>query len=169
MERVSDTSTQETAALVSKMAVMEGWDQSEAKAKTTALLAQAATESNAGLYKELVKEQRDLVSKLTGLLHSQKAASEFVYKAQIQSIDKDQILDMNAIMENLSLSSSVTEDEKSEAIEASKKFLNTYIKSQLATSVSSAKDTNNYDVDTYGSLVGKKVDVDYYQPDEPTS
>ncbi len=169
LERVSDTSTQETAALVSKMAVMEGWDQSEAKAKTTALLAQAATESNAGLYKELVKEQRDLVSKLTGLLHSQKAASEFVYKAQIQSIDKDQILDMNAIMENLSLSSSVTEDEKSEAIEASKKFLNTYIKSQLATSVSSAKDTNNYDVDTYGSLVGKKVDVDYYQPDEPTS
>lgn len=167
LERVSDTSTQETAALVSKMAVMEGWDQAEAKAKTTALLAQAATESNAGLYKELVKEQRDLVSKLTGLLHSQKAASEFVYKAQIQSIDKDQILDINAIMENLSLSSSVTDAEKAEAIEASKKFLNTYIKSQLATSVSSAKDTNNYDVDTYGGLVVKKVDVDYYQPDEP--
>lgn len=167
LERVSDTSTQETAALVSKMAVMEGWDQDEAKAKTTALLAQAATESNAGLYKELVKEQRDLVSKLTGLLHSQKAASEFVYKAQIQSIDKDQILDINAIMENLSLSSSVTDAEKAEAIEASKKFLNTYIKSQLATSVSSAKDTNNYDVDTYGGLVVKKVDVDYYQPDEP--
>ncbi len=167
LERVSDTSSQETAALISKMAVLEGWSQEEARNKTVALLAQSVGESNAGLYKELVKEQRDLVSKLTkDFFHDdQKAAAEFVYKAQIQAIDKDQTLDLNGIMSMLNLSSAVTDEDKQGAIEASRKFLNTYMKSQLATQTSSARDTNNYDVDTYGRIVVKKVDVNYYQTD----